>query len=36
MAIRLWPNDFVKKEQITPVERYLLRNAEKTLKLGIL
>lgn len=34
MPIRLWPNDYVKKEHITSYERYLLRNAEKNFKDG--
>ena len=34
MPIRLWPNDYVKKEHITPNERFLLRNAEKNFKDG--
>ena len=34
MPIRLWPNDYVKKEHITSNERFLLRNAEKNFKDG--
>ena len=34
MPIRLWPNDYVKKEHITSSERFLLRNAEKNFKDG--
>ena len=34
MPIRLWPNDYTKKEHITSYERFLLRNAEKNFKDG--
>ncbi len=34
MPIRLWPNDFAKKEHITSGERFLLRNAGKNFKDG--
>lgn len=34
MAIRLWPNDYERKEHITKAEKILLRNAERNFRDG--